>query len=297
MILHTSVLPKEAIDLLDVHSNGSYIDCTLGGGGHTRSLLEQSAPNGRVLAFELDEETIEKTGKALKSFGKRLTIVRANFRAIGSIARQNGFDQVDGIIYDLGLSIDLLKDRGRGFSFLADEPLDMRFDADAQFIAKDLVNSWTEKEIADTIFQFGEERYSRRIAKSIVEARKKKRITTTGELTALIEKSVPGPYRRGRIHCATRTFQAIRIAVNDELGALEKSLEVAFDLLAPNGRIAVISFHSLEDRIVKHAFRAHAIAKRARLLTKKPIIPTPEEQASNPASRSAKLRGISKLYV
>lgn len=294
MILHRSVLLEEAIELLNVHSHAATIDCTLGGGGHTRSMLEHSAPNGRVLALDVDDETIAITGEALKAFSRRLTIARGNFSDIGRIARKNGFDNVDGILYDLGLSIDLIKARGRGFSFVGDEPLDMRFDTESDLRAETIVNSWTEKEIADCIFMYGEERYSRRIAKAIVTARKKSRIRTTAELVAIVEHSVPPPYRRGRIHCATRTFQGLRIAVNDELDGLSRSLAQSFELLKPAGRMAVITFHSLEDRIVKHFFKNLSITKAATLLAKKPILPTEEEQKINSASRSAKLRGIQK---
>lgn len=297
MILHTSVFLEEAITLLDVHSNKEYIDCTLGGGGHTRALLERSGPKGKVLAFDLDDETIQKTGGTLKGYAKRLKIVRANFHDLAVVAPQNGFEQVGGILYDLGLSMDLIKGRGRGFSFMTDEPLDMRFDTEQDFTAADILNSWPEKKIADTIYAFGEERFSRRIAKVIVEHRRKHRFETTGQLVEAVERAVPGKYRHGKIHCATRTFQALRIAVNDELGGLEKSLSSAFELLAPNGRIVVISFHSLEDRIVKNYFRMLFKTNQATLLTKKPISPSPEEIERNPASRSAKMRGIEKIAV
>lgn len=294
MILHRTVLLEEAVTLLNVHSNATTIDCTLGGGGHTRSMLERTAPKGRVLALDLDDETISTTSASLQSFARRLTIVRGNFADVGRIARKNGFENVDGILYDLGLSIDLIKERGRGFSFMGSEPLDMRFDTESELRAETIVNSWTEKEIADCIFLYGGERYSRRIAKAIVLARKKARIRTTADLTAIIEHSVPGPYRRGRIHCATRTFQGLRIAVNDELDGLSRSLEQSFELLKSGGRLAVITFHSLEDRIVKHFFKKLSITKAATLLTKKPLLPSEEEEKENPASRSAKLRGIEK---
>lgn len=295
MILHRSVLLSEAVSLLDVHSNEDYIDCTLGGGGHTSSMLVKNAPRGRVLALDLDDETIRKTGASLKRFGKRLTIVRGNFHDVSRITRDAGFESVSGVLYDLGLSTDLIKERGRGFSFMTDEPLDMRFDASKPFRAEDIVNSWTEKEIADCIFSCGEERYSRRIAKQIVTARRKERIRTTGQLVAIIERSVPPPYRHGRIHCATRTFQALRIAVNDEIDGLVRSLQQSFELVRSGGRIVVITFHSLEDRVVKNYFRNLSKAKQALLLTKKPLTPAEDEIRENPASRSAKLRGIQKL--
>lgn len=293
MILHRSVLLDETIQLLNVLSNKHYVDCTLGGGGHAEAILERNGPKGSVIVFELDSQTIKRTSKRLSRFGSRLIVIRENFR---NILQANSYKlQASGILYDLGLSTDVLKSSGRGFSFLADEPLDMRFDEREELRASDIVNSWRERDLADMIYAYGEERYSRRIAKAIVETRRKHRIEKTGDLVAVIEKAVPPPYRRGRIHCATRTFQAIRIAVNEELEGLKQSLTDAFEILESGGRIVVITFHSLEDRIVKHYFKSLSAEKKGVLLTKKPIVPTEEEVKLNPASRSAKLRGIQKL--
>ncbi len=292
MILHKSVLKDEVLMYLDVHSNAHYIDCTLGGGGHTQGILERNGPRGRVLAIDLDEDTINRTRQHLKKYEKRLTIYRGNFHDLAAIVHEKVIHSVSGIVYDLGLSMDLLKASGRGFSFLVDEPLDMRFGTEQELTAGEIINSWSEKEIADTLYIYGEERFSRRIAKGIVIERKKRRIQTTGNLVSIIEACVPGGYRHKRIHCATRTFQALRIAINDELEGLKRSLESASDIVEKNGRIVVISFHSLEDRIVKHYFRELAAKGKGIILTKKPIEPTEKEVEENHASRSAKLRAI-----
>jgi 16S rRNA (cytosine1402-N4)-methyltransferase len=289
-ILHRTVLREEAIQYLNVLSNHNYIDCTLGGGGHTESILEQSGPKGRVIAFDLDDETIRRTQKRLLRFGKRLIILNKNFRTILDVKDQTL--PLHGVLYDLGTSMDLLKNSGRGFSFLTDEPLDMRFSDEQEITAEDIVNTWKEKDLADAIFRYGEERWSRRIAKGLVTARGKKRIQRTFELAEVIGHAIPGRYRHGRIHFATRTFQALRILVNDELGALEESLQGAVKVLEKGGRVVVISFHSLEDRIVKHFFKTVQIQGIGTILTKKPIIPTEEEMRENPASRSAKLRAL-----
>lgn len=296
MIQHRSVMLEEVIENLDVHSQCDYIDCTLGGGGYTREILERNGPNGKVLAIDTDEETIRRTGDALAQFGSRLIKCCGNFRNVASFAKEHSFNDVWGIVYDLGLSSDLLSSSGRGFSFLLDEPLDMRFSLEQHITASQLINSLREEEIANIIWTFGEERYSRCIAKVIVQARKKKRITSTFELRDCIASAVPASYRRGRIHCATRTFQALRMAVNEELQVLEESLAQAISVLRPGGRIVVVSFHSLEDRIVKNTFKQFQKEKQAIILTKKPIQATQTEIRLNPRSRSAKLRCIQKEY-
>ncbi|MBI4600008.1 16S rRNA (cytosine(1402)-N(4))-methyltransferase RsmH [Candidatus Uhrbacteria bacterium] len=290
MIIHRSVLLGETLSYLNVLSNHHYIDCTLGGGGHTEAMLEKNGPEGRVIAFELDGETIARTKKRLKRFGKRLIVIEDTFR---NLVRVSDYElRITGVLYDLGTSMDLLKSSSRGFSFLTDEPLDMRFSVAQELTAADIVNGWREKEIADMIFRYGEERWSRRIARSIIERRAKNRVCTTRELVEAIESGIPARYRHGRIHCATRTFQALRIAVNDELGALEESLDGALRIVESGGRIVVISFHSLEDRIVKQVFKKNHITGTGRILTKKPIVPSEKEQTENPASRSAKLRAL-----
>ncbi len=291
-MIHTTVLRKEAVEWLNVRSNAHYIDCTLGAGGHTEEILKGSGPEGKVIAFELDEETIDETGNRLASFKDRLFIERESFRDLEKASRYSL--PISGILYDLGFSEDLVKRRGRGLSFQADEPLDMRFDTRTQLRAEEIVNRWSESEIADVIFHYGEERYARRIARRIRDAREKARITTTGELVRIIEGAVPPPYRRGRIHCATRTFQALRIAVNDELDSLKTSLGKAIDLVENGGRIGVISFHSLEDRIVKQTFRLWAKLGLGTLPVKKFIAASDEEVTGNPGARSAKLRIFEK---
>jgi len=294
MSLHKTVLLDEAIHYLDVHSNENYIDCTLGGGGHTEAILKKNGPHGKVLALDLDLEALERMKMRSREYADRLILQESNFSHIQEMATENEITPVSGILYDLGLSTDLIKASGRGLSFLADEPLDMRFSPKQDVTAAQIVNSWKEKDLADTIFAFGEERYSRRIAKVICEARKKQRISTTGELVELIRSAVPAHYRHGRIHCATRTFQALRIAVNDELGNLETSLQSALDLLKNKGRLIVISFHSLEDRIVKNFFKTNAKEHKGIILTKKPVIPSEKEIYENLASRSAKLRAFTR---
>jgi len=289
MIIHRPVLRDEAIEYLNVLSNHHYIDCTLGGGGHTEAILEKNGPKGVVIAFELDAETIVRTKKRLKRFGKRLIVINDNFRNILNAKRYTL--NASGVLYDLGTSMDLLKSSGRGFSFMHDEPLDMRFSDDTDVTAENIVNRWSEKDIADTIFQYGEERLSRRIAKLIVESRKKEKITTTHDLVAIIERAFPPRLRHGRIHCATRTFQALRIAVNDELKNLQGSLEKAVEVVS-KGRVVVISFHSLEDRIVKQFFKMNQLKGTGKILTKKPVTASEEEVEENPSSRSAKLRAF-----
>ncbi len=292
-ILHKSVLLQEAIEYLNVRQNHHYVDATLGGGGHTEAILQLNGPQGKVIAFELDDATMRRTRTRLTRFTSRLIIMRQNFRNLTALTRLRL--PLSGILYDLGLSTDLIKTSGRGFSFLQDEPLDMRFARTQSLDARGVVNSLSEKDLADIIFTYGEERFSRRIAKAIVTERKKKPIFTTLDLVRIIESAVPGRYRHGKIHCATRTFQALRIYVNDELESLRLSLASAIDLLKEGSRIVVISFHSLEDRIVKQYFRDLKIQKRAIVLTKKPITASAAEVSVNPNARSAKLRAIELL--
>ncbi len=295
MILHEPVMLQEVLEYLNVHSQGEYIDCTLGGGGYTRAILERNGPKGRVLALDADFQTANRTQKTLEHFGKRLTIHCGNFKDVQSIAAKEGFEKVSGIVYDLGLSTDLLTGSGRGFSFLADEPLDMRFSSgDDGSTAADLVNGLKEQELMEILWRFGEERYGRRIAKAVCQARRKEHITSTASLVRIIASAVPATYRHGKIHCATRTFQALRIAVNDELAAFESSLKQSYQLLGPKGRIVVVTFHSLEDRIVKQAFKQFQKEQAAVILTKKPIQSTLKEKQTNPKSRSAKLRCVQK---
>lgn len=305
---HVPVLLDEVIQGLAVGPGGRYIDGTLGGGGHTAAILEHSAPDGRVLGLDADPAAIRRVQERLQAAiqAGRLVVVRSPFERLGEVARAHGFHPVDGVLLDLGLSSFQLGAAERGFAFSEEGPLDMRFDPAQEISAADIVNRWSEKELADLIYRYGEERRSRRIAQAIVAHRP---LHTTQELARVIEQAVGG--RRGeRIHPATRTFQALRIAVNDELGQLERVLPQILDLLKPGGRVAVISFHSLEDRIVKQWMRREAQAyipdpthptggrsrtPGLRLLTRRPITAGDEEIARNPRSRSAKLRLAEKV--
>lgn len=302
--VHVPVLLTEVLDLLAPRPGGVYVDATAGGGGHSQALLQRSAPDGRVLSLDADPEAVSRLRVALSPYGQRSVVVQANFRQLAAVARSAGFDAVDGVLMDLGLSSDQLADGGRGFSFLVDGPLDMRFDPGQAVTAADLVNGLSERELADLIYELGEDRLARRVARAIVAARP---IRTSGQLAEVIAQAVG---RRERIHPATRTFQALRMAVNDELAALAEALPQAVDLLRPGGRLAVISFHSLEDRTVKQFMQREArdclcppsaptctCQHRAvlRLVTRKPVQPGPEEILRNPRSRSARLRVAEKL--
>ena len=278
MPLHTSVLATEALDALAIVPDGTYVDATFGAGGHTRLLLERLGPHGRTIAFDADP-----LAASLAPEDPRLTLIHANFRTLAAELASRSIGPVDGVLYDLGVSSMQLDDGARGFSFRSDAPLDMRLDPTHGESAADYIVSHDEVELADVIFRYGDERNSRRIARSL----KTKLPRTTGELAAIVAGAVHVRGKRERIHPATRTFQALRIAVNDELGALRESLDGAASVVRPGGRIVVISFHSLEDRIVKLFFRED---ERVRPLTRKPIVPGDEEISTNPRARSAKMR-------
>jgi 16S rRNA (cytosine1402-N4)-methyltransferase len=292
-----------------------YLDGTLGGGGHTVAIAEALKGNLTIIGLDRDPEAIERARETLKGKAEKIIIENEDFRNLDKVLGRYGISKVDCILLDLGLSSDELESSGRGFSFLSDEPLLMTFGDPTQhpFTAETIVNGWKEEDIANVIYAYGEERYARRIAKAIVSYRRKKKIETSSELAELIKSNVPAIYRHGRIHPATRTFQALRIAVNDELAALKEGLEKGWDALGQEGRMAVISFHSLEDRIVKEFFKGkingHSNVYRKQsseivpgektaegiLLTKKPITASKKEIAENPRSRSAKLRIIEKI--
>ncbi len=286
---HIAVMTNEVMDALQPHAGGQYVDGTLGGGTHSRELLVRSMPGGRVLSFDLDRNAIERMKASLTpEQSKRWIGAEANFRDMAEVIERESFSPVDGIVIDLGLSSDELSDPARGFSFMQDGPLDMRLGQHAQELtAAGIVNSWKEHELAEIVREYGEERMARRIAEAIVKARKSEKIYRTAQLADIVVAALPRSYERGRIHPATRTFQALRIAVNDELGALKDAIVGARQVLRPGGRLAIISFHSLEDRIVKQAFKG---AEDLMIITKKPLIPTEEEREHNPRSRSAKLR-------
>lgn len=301
---HVPVLFDEVLDLLQPKANGRYIDGTLGAGGHTAGLLQKSAPVGRILVFDKDAEAIAFAKKRLESFGDRVTYLHASYAQMGDLAPAHGFAQVDGILLDLGLSSRQLEDAQRGFSFMNEGPLDMRFDTTRGKTAAELLNKLDEAALANIFWKYGEERHSRKIARMIVAQRP---FTTTTQLANAIAQTVR---RRGRIHPATQTFQALRIAVNHELETVEAGVMAALQLLARKGRLAVISFHSLEDRFVKQAFRrlsqdcicppqqptctCGGVAK-FRLITRKAVKASTAEITKNPRSRSARLRVIEKI--
>jgi 16S rRNA (cytosine1402-N4)-methyltransferase len=297
--LHIPVLAEEVVEGLGCRPGGVYVDCTVGYGGHAALILERSAPDGQLIGMDQDEAALRAAGERLRPYAGRVRLVRGNFQELKQQLRSMGVAEVDGVMFDLGVSSAQLDEPTRGFSFLADGPLDMRMDQRASLTAASLVNDLPEQELADLIYRYGEERYSRRIARAIVRARETRPFATTLELADVVRGSVPPPYRHGRIHCATRTFQALRIAVNRELDVLEGALKDAVDVLAPGGRLCVISFHSLEDRIAKQTFRAlsRGEAPCLSVLTKRPIVASEEERAGNPRARSAKLRVAERLTV
>ena len=308
---HHTVLLQETVKLLRPRAGGTYIDCTLGGGGHTRKILEQCGPDGRILCLDQDPWALQNAQEFLQPFWKdRMTLARANFRNLSQVARELGFTEVQGIVFDLGVSSPQFDEAGRGFSYRLDAELDMRMDPDGEVTAKEIVNTWDEQKLAEIFFRYGEERFSRGVARKIVETRKETEISTTGQLAELVKSAIPAAARRTGGHPAKRVFQALRIAVNDELSALEEALGQAFEILAPEGRLAVISFHSLEDRRVKRQFADWAQGcvcppdfpvcrcgrtPKARIVTRKPLVPGETEQEQNPRARSAKLRVVEKL--
>ena len=309
--MHIPVLVQEVIEALQPRSGGRYIDGTVGGGGHAAAILAASAPDGQVFGFDRDRHALEVAARQLAEFSDRVHLLHFNFDQLSQVARQDKIPPVDGILLDLGLSAIQLERPERGFSFQLDGPLDMRMNPGTGQSAADLVNSLAEDELADLIYKYGEESHSRRIARAIVKARP---IWRTVELAQIVAKAIPirasrrrRKYGKTKIHPATRTFQALRIAVNDELGALERVLPQAVELLKPKGRLAIISFHSLEDRIVKQYFKREAqdcicppgqpvcICRHKAIIdiiTKKPITPSLAEIDANPQARSAKLRVV-----
>jgi 16S rRNA (cytosine1402-N4)-methyltransferase len=304
-LTHAPVLREEAVELLAVQPGGRYVDCTVGAGGHARAILDAASPGGLLLGLDQDPAALTIAAQNLAPFGDSVRLVEANFRHLQRVCLQNNFVPVHGILFDLGLSSMQLEDAERGFSFQIEAPLDMRMSPQQALTASEIVNGYSERDLAELIYRYGEEPAGRRIARAIVRARP---LRTTTELASVISHAVSGPRRR--IHPATRTFQALRIAVNDELGALQAALAQARDLLGRGGRLAVISFHSLEDRIVKLFFQTEArhcicppgqpvcaCGHRAtlRIITRRPLTPKPEEIAANPRSRSARLRAAEKL--
>lgn len=295
---HIPVLKKESIDGLQIKKGDIIIDGTLGGGGHTLEMINRWGKDIKIIGLDLDIDARERTLKLIGDTPCDFTFINSAFQDIDKVLKDLKIENVDGILLDLGISSFQLEVAERGFSFLKDEPLLMTMKKNPtleDLTAKEIVNTWEEESIADIIYGFGEEKYSRKIAKKIVEARKEKEIETTFDLVKIIKDAVGGYYKGLRIHPATRTFQALRIATNSELSNLEKVLEKGFLFLKKGGHLSIISFHSLEDRIVKRAFVKLKENGDALILTKKPIIPNDEEIKANPRSRSSKLRLLEKL--
>lgn len=289
---HESVLVDEVLTILKPEEGEFALDATAGQGGHSEALLKEAHIN--LIALDADSSAVEATKERLKRFGERVQVIESNFSQIDSALKGAGVKEINLALFDLGWRSEQLS-QGKGFSFLRDEPLNMSYGEKpaSGFTASEALNSWTEKAIADVIFGYGEERYARRIAKAAVERREIAPIKTTIEFVEIIRDSVPGHYRHGKLHFATRSFQALRVAVNDELQSIEKGVMAAWKHLAPGGRIAVISFHSVEDRVVKRLFAALA-KKGGTLIVKKPLTASKAEITRNPSARSAKLRGITK---
>ncbi|MFE8695285.1 16S rRNA (cytosine(1402)-N(4))-methyltransferase RsmH [Cytobacillus sp. FJAT-53684] len=310
MFKHTTVLLKETVDGLNIHPDGIYVDCTLGGAGHSELILSRLSEKGKLYAFDQDDTAIAFAKEKLAKYGDRITFIKSNFQFLQEELEELGVTQVDGVLYDLGVSSPQLDTPERGFSYHSDAPLDMRMDTDAEISAYDVVNHWSYSDLIKIFFQYGEEKFSKQIARKIEAAREIAPIETTNELVELIKDAIPAPARRKGGHPAKRIFQAIRIAVNDELGVFEKSLQQAIDLLKPGGRISVITFHSLEDRICKVAFKKASETPNLphglpvipdeykpilKLITRKPTLPTEEELELNNRARSAKLRVAERL--
>lgn len=292
---HVPVLLKEVINYLDIQESENFIDATFGEGGHGLAILEKNGPDGRLLGIEVDSAIYEVLKKKFAGMAKRVILVNDSYVNLEKIVKKNDFKPVHGILFDLGMCSWHLEASGKGFSYLRDEPLDMRFNPKNDLTAAEIINFWDIEKIEEILKEFGEEKYAHRISLAIKEARKKCRIVGTQQLVDILKKILPKNYDKKRIHFATRTFQALRIAVNDELRVIEDGIKQAIKILEPGGKIVVISFHSLEDRIVKNIFREKAKIGELNIFTKKPISPFPEEIKNNSRSRSAKLRSAEKL--
>jgi 16S rRNA (cytosine1402-N4)-methyltransferase len=288
---HVPVLLREAIEFLNVRPDGFYIDATLGAGGHAAEILRRLA-SGKLLGADRDPAALAAAGQRLKSFGEKLIAMHGNFAQIDALHAASGLPPADGLLADLGMSSLQVEDASRGFSFSTPGPLDMRMDPATGATAADLVNQMNEQQLADLIFELGEERHSRRIARAIVKGRPY-RLTT--ELAQVVTRAIPSRAALRHIHPATRTFQALRLAVNQELENLQSLLAKALGVLKPGGRVVIVSFHSLEDRMVKRAFQSWQHEHRARVLTRKVVRPSEEEVRGNPRSRSAKLRAAERI--
>ncbi|HEX7056044.1 MAG TPA: 16S rRNA (cytosine(1402)-N(4))-methyltransferase RsmH [Bacilli bacterium] len=318
MFHHITVLQNEAVEGLRVEPDGIYVDCTLGGAGHSLAIAARLADGGKLYAIDQDETAILNAQTALAPFRDKVVLIKDNFRNLQAALLRagapavNGIPQVNGILFDLGVSSPQLDEAGRGFSYNQDAELDMRMDLSGELTARKIVNEWPEGELSRILAAYGEEKFARKIARELVKEREKRPIETTGQLAELIKRAIPAAARRSGPHPAKRSFQALRIAVNDELGALAEALEQAVACLAPGGRVAVISFHSLEDRICKQTFAKFVgkctcppdfplcvcnLAGELKLVTKKPILPGERELERNPRARSAKLRIAEKTQM
>jgi len=295
-VWHVPVMLQEVIDYLRLEPGQTIVDATLGCGGHSLEIFKQIGPNGKILGIDWDSGVLEKLESKLDNKTKKsFILICDNYRNLKNIVGNNNFSPVHGILFDLGMSSWQLGASGRGFSFQKDEPLDMRYSENQTLTAKEIINQWPEEELIKIFGEYGEERRARAIAREIVFRRKRGVVESTTDLVEIVRGAIPARQRFGRIHFATRIFQALRLATNEELENLSKGLEAATDVLAAGGRLAVISFHSLEDRIVKNFLREKAREKKLEILTKKPIVPDWREAQENPRSRSAKLRAAIKL--
>ncbi|MCX6720400.1 MAG: 16S rRNA (cytosine(1402)-N(4))-methyltransferase RsmH [Candidatus Staskawiczbacteria bacterium] len=295
-MIHTAVLKKEVLEYLNPQQNENFVDCTVGEGGHSEDILNKNGPEGKVLGIDLDPQQIVASQWLHVQFKERIILANDSYINVREIAERKNLGQVNGILLDLGMSSAQLVRAHKGFSFQVDQGLDMRYNDETGYLtAEKIVNEWPEEKIAEILENYGEEKFAKKIAKNIVEERKKGRIKTTFQLIEIIKDATPSAYWRGKIHYATRTFQALRIAVNDELESIKRVLPEAVSLLAPDGRLVVISFHSLEDRIVKNFFAEQAKKGVLKIITKKPITASRDELGKNPRARSAKLRVAVKI--
>ncbi|MDP2922046.1 MAG: 16S rRNA (cytosine(1402)-N(4))-methyltransferase RsmH [Candidatus Omnitrophota bacterium] len=292
---HNPVLLKETIDFLGLAPGQIIVDATIGGAGHSFEILKKITPGGMLVGIDSDEETLRLASERLRPFEGSFKLINKNFRYLREILKSIGVEKSHGIIFDLGISSIQMESWQRGFSIKNDGPLDMRMDRSQSITAKDLVNGLSERELSEILRDLGEERFHKRIARGIIEARRKKEISTTSELTEVILGSLPYINNKYKIHPATRSFQAIRIKVNDELGSVSEALAQLPEIIEKSGRACVISFHSLEDRIAKNTFKEFKASGVFNILTKKPVIAGEDELAVNPRSRSAKLRAVERL--
>ncbi|MED3918467.1 16S rRNA (cytosine(1402)-N(4))-methyltransferase RsmH [Priestia aryabhattai] len=310
MFNHTTVLLKEAAEGLNIKPDGVYVDCTLGGAGHSEYIVKQLSEKGKLIAFDQDDVALENAKEKLAPYLDRVILIKSNFRYLKEQLMKHGIEEVDGVLFDLGVSSPQLDTPERGFSFHHEAPLDMRMDQNSKFSAYNVVNEWPYEKLVKIFFQYGEEKFSKQIARKIEAYRESKPIETTLELVDLIKDGIPAPARRTGGHPAKRIFQAIRIAVNDELQVFEDAIEQAMDVIKKGGRVSVITFHSLEDRICKVAFKnastvpqlPHGLPvipeefkPKMKVITRKPILPSEGEVEENKRARSAKLRIIEKL--